>query len=680
MDEMIGVPLPTSDIIVLVVVTGQEADYELPYSTLAVPWPGAAHAGSHVRMSRYETGGISESTLYHELAHYYFNFFPAWLLEGGPQFMSAYVLDRTGTAPIEERFLNETIKSCREAGIANLHELGEPWLHYRVSPVEGCFYSMGEHFLTSLHLSLGKEVMSSALTAIYSGNLPPTAKDIYLAFQRNVPAGKQEEFHDLFGQLYGGPLANVDVNVPDDHGDNRLSATPITPEISVLGVMDHPFDTDYFSFLAEGATKYDAILENDNVRGLKLSLYRPDGGAGEPLRTLFGDGGTTGTRIGWDAEASGQHYLTVESLDGAISDYSLRIIPRVFDVDDHGDTAAEATDIGVGERITGTMDNESDEDWFRFRAVAGQAYHIDGEGQTIEASSVTLFESDGKTKASVVHGGRAGRGWDRKWAAPDSNEYYLAVLSSVGHVGDYAFSVRPIAGGSDDHGDHAPTATRVQLGEIVDGVLERAFDQDWFRFRTKAGETYNIVLNHSTISFQPVTLFASDGVTQVHEYSPRGGLPTTGTFIPWVAPNNGDHFLVFQSPDADTGAYTVAVHQGGLSEDDHGDTARTATVIEVGQEAVGVLDHRADFDYFRFMAEEGQQYEILGSYGFSQDPRISLHGPDGVTDQEWNFEASGRRQDRKYIQWVAPSSGVYYVVQWSPVGGVGPYTVTVTAG
>ncbi len=110
--------------------------------------------------------------------------------------------------------------------------------------------------------------------------------------------------------------------------------------------------------------------------------------------------------------------------------------------------------------------------------------------------------------------------------------------------------------------------------------------------------------------------------------------------------------MIFQSPDADTGAYTVAVHQGGLSEDDHGDTARTATVIEVGQEAVGVLDHRADFDYFRFMAEEGQNYEILGSYGFSQDPRISLHGPDGVTDQEWNFEASGHRQDRKYIHWV----------------------------
>ena len=223
--------------------------------------------------------------------------------------------------------------------------------------------------MTSLYLSLGKEVMTSALTDIHSGNLPPTAQDIYLAFQRNVPAGKQEEFHDLFRQLHGGPLATMDVNRPDDHGDNRLSATPITPEISVLGVMDHPFDTDYFSFLAEGDTQYDAILENDNVRGLKLSLYRPDGGAGEPLRTLFGDGGTTGTRIGWDAEASGQHYLTVESLDGAISDYSLRIIPRVFDVDDHGDTAAEATDIGVGERITGTMDNESDEDWFRLGII-----------------------------------------------------------------------------------------------------------------------------------------------------------------------------------------------------------------------------------------------------------------------------------------------------------------------
>ena len=117
-----------------------------------------------------------------------------------------------------------------------------------------------------------------------------------------------------------------------------------------------------------------------------------------------------------------------------------------------------------------------------------------------------------------------------------------------------------------------------------------------------------------------------------------------------------------------------------MSEDDHGDSAQTATVIEVGQTASGVLDHRADFDYFRFTAEEGQHYEILATYGFSQDPRISLHGPDGVGTQEGNDQASGRRQDQKYIQWVAPTSGVYYVVQWSPGGGVGPYAVTVTAG
>ena len=166
--------------------------------------------------------------------------------------------------------------------------------------------------------------MSSALTDIYSGNVSPTAKDIYLAFQRNVPAGLQEEFHDLFRQLYGGPLANGDVNVPDDHGDNRLSATPITLGIGVPGVMDHPSDTDYFSFFAEGDKQYDAILENDNVRSLKRSLYRPAGGAGEPLRALLGNRGTTGVRIGWHAEASGQYYLTVERLSATIPCGSFR--------------------------------------------------------------------------------------------------------------------------------------------------------------------------------------------------------------------------------------------------------------------------------------------------------------------------------------------------------------------
>ena len=86
LEQLTQVPAPVEDFIVLMIVIGPDSVYEPAESNLAQPWPRAAHTGSHARVSRYQEEPYNRSTLFHELAHYYFGFFPAWFLEGGAEF------------------------------------------------------------------------------------------------------------------------------------------------------------------------------------------------------------------------------------------------------------------------------------------------------------------------------------------------------------------------------------------------------------------------------------------------------------------------------------------------------------------------------------------------------------------------------------------------------------------
>ena len=204
-------------------------------------------------------------------------------------------------------------------------------------------------------------------------------------------------------------------------------------------------------------------------------------------------------------------------------------------------------------------------------------------------------------------------------------------------------------------------------------------DKDYFRFRADADRTYNIRLNHTTTYHQPLTIFSSDGVTPVHEFFPSGE-HVTGSFIPWVAPESNDYYILFHSPDGDTGDYNLLLLSGGRG-DDHADESTASTSLELGLSVDGMLDHENDFDYFVFPARANSRYEVSVDYEESSfeapepDPRVSLFGPDDI-NTETHFTASSQRQSGKYVQWQAQESGNYYVVVWSPQGDLGPYTVT----
>ena len=111
--------------------------------------------------------------------------------------------------------------------------------------------------------------------------------------------------------------------------------------------------------------------------------------------------------------------------------------------DDHGNSPTNATEILVGEPVSGSVDSWLDYDYFRFQAEEGQRYDIvvsdEPDRNRVFGTSATLYGPDGVTPEfgffRIV--GRLEARFD--WQAPASDTYYLRV--ERGHQGTVAYTL-----------------------------------------------------------------------------------------------------------------------------------------------------------------------------------------------------------------------------------------------
>ena len=108
--------------------------------------------------------------------------------------------------------------------------------------------------------------------------------------------------------------------------------------------------------------------------------------------------------------------------------------------------------------------------------------------------------------------------------------------------------------------------------------------------------------------------------------------------------------------------------------DDHANAVDDATAVTLWEAVKGSLDYEGDIDLFMFQAEKGQSYRIDVALGNLSDSDVAL--------LDANEELLAYNDDHgdslaSRIDWVAPSSGEYYVAV-SGWGGTGSYTLTVS--
>ena len=163
---------------------------------------------------------FSRLTLYHELAHYYFHGgLPFWLVEGGADFLDAYVRHKTENSSIPSLFdgVQQSAEQCDSLGARSLHQrsISSP-VGYLIK--SQCDYVLGERLLLGLYLGLGHDVVSTSMQELHRKMLQyplsVTEELPYLTFLSNTPSGRRDEFRQIYQDLHGRPAGYVNPDRP----------------------------------------------------------------------------------------------------------------------------------------------------------------------------------------------------------------------------------------------------------------------------------------------------------------------------------------------------------------------------------------------------------------------------------------------------------------------------------
>ncbi|MBU1049943.1 hypothetical protein KKG90_07985 [Candidatus Bipolaricaulota bacterium] len=224
----------------------------------------------------------------------------------------------------------------------------------------------------------------------------------------------------------------------DDHGNDRLSATPLASGVTAAGYLEETGDVDVFMIQVVQGYEY-SIRFTSPGEDSSLSAQVFANGSTAPLATMISRGVTQTDTL--DAAASEPLFLFIQSESGEPTGSYIVTIEKGDYADDHANDAAFATPIPVEwTEILGSLEVAGDVDWFQLDARQEAEYTFDlastnGPG----GIKVSIHGPDGQLlqeSANTVSGGAT----QLLWQAPETGTYFLEISSTNG-AGIYQLSV-----------------------------------------------------------------------------------------------------------------------------------------------------------------------------------------------------------------------------------------------
>jgi hypothetical protein len=368
---------------------------------------------------------------------------------------------------------------------------------------------------------------------------------------------------------------------------------------------------------------------------------------------------------------------SVDPYSGADGDGNGVVSPIDYDTwvyhfgnaDDHGNVAAAATPVVLGNSNSGVIEVSRDQDWYAFNAVAGTRYTLSTTPDSLADSITRLIGPNGITEQSRRDDATGADGIIR-WTASTSGTYYV-VVRAFGSATTGAYDLSVAADDApDDHGDLPAFATPTAIPATHSANIEVPQDTDVFSFSAAAGTTYLMRLERDLLHRAQLRLIDSDGVTTLaSDLRSAGG----ELVLVWTAPASGTYFVEARGVAERTGSYDLSLSAIA----DPGDDAATSTPIAVPSDNHGVIDVPDDVDWFSFNATAGVRYFFDTTLGTLEGSVLRLVDADGVSELAFD---SGQLGSGAFIEWMAPSSDVYYiVVEGYGSSGVGIYELSASS-
>ena len=310
------------------------------------------------------------------------------------------------------------------------------------------------------------------------------------------------------------PLRTEPANVSEG-GTDCPHDTTTTCEVDVggsaTGTIDRVNDKDWFRVELEADTRYQIDVEGaDTGRGTvadpnvtlqdamgsnitvgSVSVGDADSGVGKNSRTIY------------TPTADATHYVRVHDTSFGGGTYTLSVIVLGANgaSEDDTDFPADTTTTGevdVGGSVTGTIDSETDKDWFKVELEAGKTYQFDMEGKSTklgiptdpirgtltdtwlflydESGTLIIAYNDDRYEGDI----RVSRNSRIIQAATAAGAHYLEARGSIKRMGTYTLSAREITPADDPPSDPSdpppvdPNRPQVTLHLSDDDVTENS--------------------------------------------------------------------------------------------------------------------------------------------------------------------------------------------------------------
>lgn len=399
----------------------------------------------------------------------------------------------------------------------------------------------------------------------------------------------------------------------------------------------------------------DGLISGPNGRDA-MTTFRPATNATYRIM-VSGDLGTTGT-----------FQISVTNSNGG--------------TDNVAATTATTGAVSVGGSVTGTIDTDTDVDWYRVPLTGGTTYTVRMRGLASNNGTLPdpviagVYDSSGRYIVNTYVDDLDTRDAGLTFVAPSTGNFYIAADGWSTYTGTFSLDVN--ASTTDVPGNTTTGAT-LAIGSSVTTKMEQPYDHDWFAVSLTAGVTYQFSLNGTGTDNTPVIhgIFDAAG-----NYTGAYAAPILG---PWTASSTTiftptasgtyyiDAFALYE------GTYTLSAAQ---IENDVPTSTSTAAAVAVNGSATGNIGGATDVDWYRVNLVSGMTYVIKmqGSQsgaGTLEDPLIA-----GI------FDAAGARVANTFsddndgneasLVFRPTATGTYYIAADGYAGYTGSYRLSVT--
>jgi len=342
--------------------------------------------------------------------------------------------------------------------------------------------------------------------------------------------------------------------------------------------------------------------------GNRYYLYVADNRASSPVTISdFRLTNADGTALGYANSATGIPGSADASTARAYADIGSSPTPTPTPTDDHGNDAAHATLAAVPSNTNGVIENNSDEDWFKFvltsrlQVTAKTTSSIDTYGYLLDSTGTQLAFNDDTISSNfqIVSVLNPGTYYVRvhTYNKASSGSYVLNLSSAPEPMPEIRVTGSNLEIVS---GDTTPATTDgTNFGSNTStNVTSTAVDHTFTvsnlgtgDLRLSGSPIVNITgtgaAHFSVVSLPVSTLAAGRSTTFTIRFRPLA----TGAFTANVSIANND---------SDENPYTFAISGAGtVPVDDHGNTFATASVVaSLPASRTGVLNYGGDVDMF----------------------------------------------------------------------------------